>query len=428
MQSSSEKSKFGSDRSPMSEKHDQSPRRSGNSNERETERRGWQTTFDVYVGRIPSDWTKEKLMEIFQPFGEIKSVDLRNSPENLNRLQFAFVRYPQEEMAKCAVDALAHNPVENVSLQINIAQRNRYKQERQGRSDFGQPRGKMYSEHKRVNDSDCRRPRTRPFGSGETSDYGGGYGNSSHPQKKEWSSDRQRSREEQEKVILVTEVDSPVRFWGQIAKPTVAHNLSTASDELQFYCPTGLKVADINSLQKNKIYGGMYPVDNLWYRCSVIKFLSQGMVTVRYIDFGNTETIKKETLVELPPSLADVRPFAQLYHLADCAVSSDPEANEMTYALGIEQLKNLIIGQLVSVKFISENTHGGVNVLVSYPGKAGKSINEIMRDRGCVQDMYKVLAECDVTMDAPMNFCDAIRICQLPKVFGVVGDLRNDLC
>ena len=33
---------------------------------------------------------------------------------------------------------------------------------------------------------------------------------------------------------------------------------------------------------------------------------------------------------------------------------------------------------------------GGVNVVVSYPGKAGKSINEIMRDRGCVQNMYKV--------------------------------------
>ena len=58
MQSTAEKSKFGSDRSPMSEKHDQSPRGPGNGTEREPERRGWQTTFDVYVGRIPPDWTK----------------------------------------------------------------------------------------------------------------------------------------------------------------------------------------------------------------------------------------------------------------------------------------------------------------------------------------------------------------------------------
>ena len=36
---------------------------------------------------------------------------------------------------------------------------------------------------------------------------------------------------------------------------------------------------------------------------------------------------------------------------------------------------------------------GGVNVVVSYPGKAGKSINEIMRDQGCVQNMYKVRSE-----------------------------------
>ena len=54
---------------------------------------------------------------------------------------------------------------------------------------------------------------------------------------------------------------------------------------------------------------------------------------MRYVDFGNTETIRKESFVELPPSLADARPFAQLYHLPDCAVSTDPGANEMTIAL-----------------------------------------------------------------------------------------------
>ena len=54
---------------------------------------------------------------------------------------------------------------------------------------------------------------------------------------------------------------------------------------------------------------------------------------MRYADFGNTETIRKETSVELPPSLTDARPFAQLYHLADCATSTDPGANEMTFAL-----------------------------------------------------------------------------------------------
>ena len=49
---------------------------------------------------------------------------------------------------------------------------------------------------------------------------------------------------------------------------------------------------------------------------------------MRYVDFGNTKTIRKETSVELPPSLA-----AQLYHFADCATSTDPGANEMTVAL-----------------------------------------------------------------------------------------------
>ena len=47
---------------------------------------------------------------------------------------------------------------------------------------------------------------------------------------------------------------------------------------------------------------------------------------MRYVDIGNTKTIRKETLVELPVSLTDARPFAQLYHLADSAVSTDPGA------------------------------------------------------------------------------------------------------
>ena len=54
---------------------------------------------------------------------------------------------------------------------------------------------------------------------------------------------------------------------------------------------------------------------------------------MRYVNFGNTETIREETLVKLPSSLADARPFAQLYHLADCPASTDPGANEMTVAL-----------------------------------------------------------------------------------------------
>ena len=368
----------------MSEKEDENSRVSSGG---ETERKGWQTTFDVYVGRIPPDWTKEKLMEIFQPFGEIKSVDLRTGPDYYNGQQIAFIRFPKEEMAKCAVDSLLGHPVENVKLQINMAQRSKYKEnkDRQGNLNFSQPRNKAYSELKRTNQTDLRRGRTRQFGRNEMSEYGGGYG-ISHGQKKELWTERQKSREEQERVVLVTEVETPVRFWGQIAKATVAHNLSTASEELQLYCPTGLKVAD-NSHQKNKIYGGLYPVDNLWYRCAVVRFLPQGMVTVRYVDFGNTETIRKETLVELPPSLADARPFAQLYHLADCAVSTDPGANEMTVALGIEQLKNLILGNLVNVKYFSENSHGGVNVTVSFPGEAGKTVNEVMLDGGCVQKL-----------------------------------------
>ena len=55
-----------------------------------------------------------------------------------------------------------------------------------------------------------------------------------------------------EKVVAVKEVETPVRFWCQIAKATVAQNLSTASEELQLYCRTGLKVAG-NSHQKNKV-------------------------------------------------------------------------------------------------------------------------------------------------------------------------------
>jgi len=44
----------------MSEKEDENSRVSSGG---ETERKGLQTTYDVYVGRIPPDWTKVCMIE-----------------------------------------------------------------------------------------------------------------------------------------------------------------------------------------------------------------------------------------------------------------------------------------------------------------------------------------------------------------------------
>jgi hypothetical protein len=95
-------------------------------------------------------------MDVFQRFGEIKSIDLRSGPEYFNGQQIAwvfltslinnvelyakitctcskfhlvvflnifysFVRFPKEEMAKYAVDSLLRNPVENVKLQVEYS-------------------------------------------------------------------------------------------------------------------------------------------------------------------------------------------------------------------------------------------------------------------------------------------------------------------
>lgn len=54
---------------------------------------------------------------------------------------------------------------------------------------------------------------------------------------------------------------------------------------------------------------------------------------MKYVDYGNVETISQENLVELPSSLSNPMPFAHLYQLADCSSCAEPASAEETNPL-----------------------------------------------------------------------------------------------
>ncbi|XP_046861826.1 poly(U)-binding-splicing factor rnp-6-like [Xenia sp. Carnegie-2017] len=153
----------------------------------EWERKPYQITYEVFVGRIPGEWTSDKLREIFEPYGEIKSIDLRPGVESFHGYQYAFVRFPKEEMAKSAVDSLSCNPIENVNLQISLGQMrncNKDYKKRQGFSDLSHHSKKTFFQQKRPKNEYRRGQGQQNYAQNEQMDYGGSHGPLTSPSQK----------------------------------------------------------------------------------------------------------------------------------------------------------------------------------------------------------------------------------------------------
>ncbi|XP_038653318.1 serine/threonine-protein kinase 31-like isoform X1 [Scyliorhinus canicula] len=52
-----------------------------------------------------------------------------------------------------------------------------------------------------------------------------------------------------------------------------------------------------------KIYGGLYSEDQCWYRCKLKKIMPNEKCLMTYVDYGNSETLKKSCIVELSEDL-----------------------------------------------------------------------------------------------------------------------------
>jgi len=79
----------------------------------------------LYVGNLPSSVTRDDLLSLFSPYGEVHSVNLITDRDTGLPRGFAFV---EMENTQEAIDSLNGHEVEGRSLNVNVAR------ERQGGS------------------------------------------------------------------------------------------------------------------------------------------------------------------------------------------------------------------------------------------------------------------------------------------------------
>ncbi|XP_066268164.1 tudor domain-containing protein 7-like isoform X2 [Branchiostoma lanceolatum] len=91
---------------------------------------------------------------------------------------------------------------------------------------------------------------------------------------------------------------------------------------------TSVTEAGVTSPELGKIYYSWFSQDHCWYRAEVTALLAEDKVSVRYVDFGNCETVEKSSLRSLQsnPQLACLPPQALRCRLSELP----PEGGEWT--------------------------------------------------------------------------------------------------
>lgn len=142
--------------------------------------------------------------------------------------------------------------------------------------------------------------------------------------------------------VFVSHVEDAVTFWAQCVDR--AHEIPPLSEELATHCP--LKGPTFSNPEVGKIYGGLFSQDNCWYRCKVQKVISDEFCHVTYIDYGNSEALKRSCLVELPVEL-QFPGLARKYRLWGLQLS-DPDVSMSEQ--GTAFLVNMINERQITVR------------------------------------------------------------------------------
>ncbi|XP_008051751.1 serine/threonine-protein kinase 31 [Carlito syrichta] len=123
--------------------------------------------------------------------------------------------------------------------------------------------------------------------------------------------------------VVGSHIEDAVTFWAQ----SISRNkdIMKIGCSLSDICPHGTSV--LGNLDLTKIYGGLFSEDKCWYRCKVLKIISDEKCLVRYIDYGNTEMLNRSDVVEIPLEL-QFSSVAKKYRLWGLQIPSDQEVTQ----------------------------------------------------------------------------------------------------
>jgi len=151
---------------------------------------------------------------------------------------------------------------------------------------------------------------------------------------------------------MVTEILSGSNFFYQLATPQAKAQIEDLMLEI-----SAVKFANTPIYQPQTtriLVAAHFSVDKTWYRAEVINIIKtpgkDTQYVLRYIDYGNTETVKEESIRELPEEFKGLPPQARR---AKLAYVSAPKVNEEFGTESAELFKELSWGKvlLANVQF-----------------------------------------------------------------------------
>uniref|UniRef100_A0A8C5K6N0 Serine threonine kinase 31 n=1 Tax=Jaculus jaculus TaxID=51337 RepID=A0A8C5K6N0_JACJA len=159
--------------------------------------------------------------------------------------------------------------------------------------------------------------------------------------------------------VVGSHVEDAVTFWAQ--------NVNRNKDIMKIGCSLSEVCPHANSvfgnLDPKKIYGGLFSEDKCWYRCKVLKIISEEKCLVRYIDYGNTEILNRCDIVEIPSDL-QFSSVAKKYRLWGLQIPSGQEVTQ--FDQGRTFLGSLIFEKEIKMRIKAAYQDGTVIAQAEY--------------------------------------------------------------
>ncbi|XP_060063477.1 serine/threonine-protein kinase 31-like [Ylistrum balloti] len=309
------------------------------------------TTFDVFVGNLPTDANERNVGKIFSKYGEIQGIIVKE-PSNNPLIRYAFVKYLCEPDADKACSELNGQEVQGKKVSVRRQEQRKGKQMGQGKEPSSlqqRPPGSRIAK--------TSQPDIVPEGADSDNISNAGSTGSNINEKES---------------VMVTFVESCVTVWVQVVNEENTSKLMKITDQLASLCPAASKVND--PPQQAKVYAAQFSEDNMWYRCAVKQFAGTEKVRVQYIDYGNSEEISVNSLVEIPQTLAANKPLATKFML------HNTRANKFNDVNGISLLRRLTEGKVIEAVRTRKLGDGNGHYALIYVD--GQSINDMMIEEG----------------------------------------------
>ncbi|XP_021374415.1 serine/threonine-protein kinase 31-like isoform X2 [Mizuhopecten yessoensis] len=309
------------------------------------------TTYDVFVGNLPTDANERNVGKIFSKFGEIQGIVVKEQSNN-PQIRYAFVKYLCEPDAEKACSELNGQEVQGKKVSVRL------QEQRKGRP-IGQGKDANSLQHRPPGSriSKTSQPDIVPEGADSDNMSNTGSTGSNYNEKES---------------VMVTFVESCVTVWVQVVNEENTNKLMKITDQLAALCPAASKVND--SPQQSKVYAAQFSEDNMWYRCGVKQFVGTDKVKVQYIDYGNSEEISVNSLVDIPQTLASNKPLATKFIL------HNTKANKFNDVNGISLLRKLTEGKVIEA--VRTRKLGDGNGYYALIYLDGQSINDMMIEEG----------------------------------------------